>query len=61
MKPMNDVTRILSAIEQGDPHAAAERPGTVLGPYKLLQQLGEGAWARSSWQSRTSPSNARWR
>ena len=37
----------------------AERPGTVIGPYKLLQQIGEGgmgtvfmakaAWAPSSW------------
>ena len=23
----------------------AEKPGTIIGPYKLLQQIGEGAWA----------------
>jgi hypothetical protein len=26
---MSDVTRILSAVEQGDPHAAARQTGTV--------------------------------
>jgi hypothetical protein len=27
----------------------AERPGTEIGPYKLLEQIGEGAWAWYSW------------
>src|SRR5437867_1442153 len=56
---MSEVTRILSAIDEGNPHAAAKllplvynelrklaalklRPGTVIGPYKLLEQIGEG-------------------
>jgi eukaryotic-like serine/threonine-protein kinase len=26
------------------PHPIEERPGTVVGPYKLLQQLGEGGF-----------------
>lgn len=33
--------------------------GATIGPYKLLQQLGEGAWVRSSWPSSRSPSAAR--
>jgi serine/threonine protein kinase len=62
---MSNVTCILSAIEQGDLHAAeqllghstgsrpmapvegqaiGEGPGTILGPYKLLEQIGEGGF-----------------
>jgi hypothetical protein len=37
----------------------AERPGTVIGPYKLLQQIGEGGWVSSSWRSKRSPFSAR--
>jgi hypothetical protein len=52
--------------EVGDPGATVdepvrERPGTVIGPYKLLEQIGEGASASSSWPSRASRSAARWR
>jgi serine/threonine protein kinase len=28
----------------GDPQAIAERPGTVIGPYKLVEQIGEGGF-----------------
>jgi eukaryotic-like serine/threonine-protein kinase len=31
-----------------------EGAGTVIGPYKLLQPIGEGAWPRSTWPSRPS-------
>jgi hypothetical protein len=41
----------------GTDSADLERPGTVLGPYKLVQQLGEGEWAPSTWPSRASPSS----
>ena len=37
----------------------AERPGTIIGPYKLLQQIGEGGRAWSSWPSRRSRYSAR--
>ena len=39
--------------------SASESIGAVIGPYKLLQQIGEGGMARSSWRSRPSRSNAR--
>jgi hypothetical protein len=26
----------------------SEGPGTVIGPYKLLQQIGEGGWGSST-------------
>ena len=29
-------------------------------PYKLLQEIGEGAWAWSTWPSKTSRSGAAW-
>src|SRR5262245_55993139 len=29
-----------------------ERPGTDIGPYRLLEPIGEGAWAPSGWPSR---------
>ena len=38
-----------------------EKPGTQIGPYKLLQQIGEGAWAWSTWPSRRSRSSGAWR
>ena len=37
----------LGAFEAGDPTAdqpITERPGTKIGPYKLLQQIGEGGF-----------------
>ncbi len=37
-----------------------ERPGTVIGPYKLLEPA-KAASASSSWPSRRSRSAARWR
>jgi serine/threonine-protein kinase len=36
-----------------------ERPGAAIGPYKLLQQLGEEAWASCGWQSRRIRCSAR--
>ena len=37
-----------------------EKPGTTIGPYKLLEQIGEGAWAWSTWPSRPSRSSGWW-
>ena len=34
--------------------APPERPGTIVGSYKLIEQIGEGAWGRSGWPSRPS-------
>jgi WD40 repeat protein/serine/threonine protein kinase len=31
-------------LPMSDPQAIAERPGTVIGPYKLLEQIGEGGF-----------------
>ena len=36
-----------------------ERPGTVIGPYKLCNKSAKAGWARCSWPSRPSPFNAR--
>ena len=36
-----------------------ERAGAVVGPYKLLREIGEGAWARSGWPNRCTPCAAR--
>ena len=30
------------------PEPISERPGTIIGPYKLLQQIGEGGMAASA-------------
>ena len=38
----------------------AEGPDTALGPYQVLQPIGEGAWAPSTWPSRPSRCSARW-
>ena len=40
------------------PHATgriAERPGTVIGPYKLLQQIGEGGMGIVFMAEQTQP------
>jgi hypothetical protein len=50
----------LAAVDTLD-DPITERPGTLIGPYKLLEQIGEGASASSSWPSRSSRSAARWR
>ena len=34
---------------------AQEGPGTVIGPYKLLERSAKGAWARSTWPSSEQP------
>ena len=39
----------------------SEGPGTTIGPYKLVQLIGEGGIGTSSWPSRRSRSGARWR
>src|SRR5260370_36943610 len=36
-----------------------ERPGTVIGPYKLLQQLGEGGRARVSMAGQPQPGESK--
>jgi hypothetical protein len=36
-----------------------ESPGTAIGPYKLLEPIGEGAWAPSGWPSRRRRSSGR--
>jgi hypothetical protein len=36
-----------------------ERPGSCIGPYKLLQQIGDGGMGWSSWPNRRSRSAAR--
>src|SRR5215471_19656377 len=43
------------------PSAPSRLIGTQVGPYKLLQQIGEGAWASSTWPSKSAPSSARLR
>jgi hypothetical protein len=40
---------------------ALDRPGDVIGPYRLLEQIGEAAWVWSSWPSRPAPCAAAWR
>ena len=35
--------------------------GTQLGPYKLLEQIGEGAWVRSIWPSKKNLFDEEWR
>jgi hypothetical protein len=42
MTPMNDVTRILSGIEQGDPHAAAQRCADSTIAVRLRARQGKG-------------------
>src|SRR6266481_604361 len=38
-----------------DEPAASERPGTVIGPYKLLQQIGEGGFGTVFMAEQTQP------
>jgi serine/threonine protein kinase/Tfp pilus assembly protein PilF len=40
--PAAGATRVADPEEGSDPGWSAEGPGAVIGPYKLLQQLGEG-------------------
>src|SRR5262245_58723466 len=38
-----------------DPSSIAERPGTIIGPYKLLQQIGEGGMGVVFMAEQTEP------
>jgi hypothetical protein len=49
------------ALEIGVVTPITDGPGTMIGPYKLLEQIGEGAWVRSTWPSKSSRSAGRWR
>ena len=39
-----------------DAPVTREGPGTIIGPYKLLQPIGESGMGRSTWPNRPSPS-----
>jgi serine/threonine-protein kinase len=49
-----------SALVMTVKESLSECPGAVIGPYKLLEQIGEGASATSSWPSSKRRSGARW-
>ena len=57
MRPMSEVSRILSAVEQGDPHAAAELLPLV---YKELRELAAAKLAQEKTRSDASGCNLRW-
>jgi serine/threonine protein kinase/tetratricopeptide (TPR) repeat protein len=42
--PAGDSAEFASAVTTAVPAPLSERPGTVIGPYKLLQQIGEGGF-----------------
>src|SRR5258707_10103389 len=44
-----------SAAATVDTPVAGERPGTVIGPYKLLQQIGEGGMGTVFMAEQTEP------
>ncbi len=48
------------ATGDGEP-TIRERPGTVIGPYKLLQQIGEGGMGIVFMAEQTSRSTHAWR
>src|SRR5262245_23938083 len=63
------VEELLAAHQRLDHHrpapasdapAVGERPGMMLGPYKLLQVIGEGGMASCSWPSRPNRCSAAW-
>ena len=47
--------------DSADPVSWGEVPGALVGPYQLIERIGEGAWARSGWPSRPSRSSGWWR
>jgi serine/threonine protein kinase len=51
---MNAPTRGGLSANFGSAGALLEAPGACIGRYKLLQLIGEGGSARSSWPSRPS-------
>src|SRR5437016_574528 len=54
--PMLDEERLLApAVPTMDRPPCAEQPGTVIGPYKLLQQIGEGGMGTVFMAEQTQP------
>src|SRR5262249_43982501 len=49
-----------SALSAAVEEPISERPGTIIGPYKLLHKIGEGGMGSSTWPSRRNRSAAGW-
>lgn len=41
--------------------APVQAAGEIIGPYRLMDLLGTGAWARYGWPSRSSRCGGGWR
>jgi hypothetical protein len=54
-----DILDLPEKLTETVDHPITECPGTVIGPYKLLEQIGEGGRDWSSWASSSNPSAAR--
>src|SRR5438132_13954556 len=53
--PMLDEDRLLAPAVPTMDRPCAEQPGTVIGPYKLLQQIGEGGMGTVFMAEQTQP------